>query len=108
MTIVLQLKSNHAGVRYRLSLMFEITSLGAVLPSYDVETRVLNRRMMDATERFAAIALGLVCFFCLLEAVELARSSLAEYVTDMWNVMDWANFIVYFMLKSITSLSREL
>ena len=32
-TIVLQLRSNHVGIRYRTTLMFETTSLGAVLPS---------------------------------------------------------------------------
>jgi hypothetical protein len=41
-TLTLQLKSNHVGVRYRLKLVLEFTSLGAVLPSFDVETRLLN------------------------------------------------------------------
>ena len=34
LTITLQLKSNHVGVAYRLTLMLELTSLGTVLPSY--------------------------------------------------------------------------
>ena len=35
LTIILQLKSNAVGVRYRLTMMLELTSLGAILPSYD-------------------------------------------------------------------------
>ena len=41
MTTTLQLKSNNMGIRYRITLMFELTSLGAILPSFDVETRLL-------------------------------------------------------------------
>ena len=41
-TLTLQLKSNNMGVGYRITLMFELTSLGAILPSYDVETRLRN------------------------------------------------------------------
>ena len=43
-TITLQLKSNHVGVRYRLTLMLELTSLGAILPSYDVRCQSLELR----------------------------------------------------------------
>jgi len=46
-TITLQLKSNHVGVRYRITLMLELTSLGAILPSYDVETRILDERAIN-------------------------------------------------------------
>ena len=38
-TITLQLKSNAMGVRYRATLTLQFTSLGAILPSYDIESR---------------------------------------------------------------------
>ena len=42
LSIALQLKSNYLGIRYRISMMFEMTATGAVLPSYDVETRIID------------------------------------------------------------------
>jgi hypothetical protein len=97
-TIVLQLKSNHLGVRYRISLMYELTSLGAILPSYDVETRVIDRELASARSSYAAIGLAMNCFFVLLEGIELAKRGAVEYFSDVWNVMDWANFLLYFLV----------
>ena len=97
-TITLQLKSNHLGVRYRMTLMFELTSLGAVLTSYDVETRPLDTLLVDQMGTFANIALALVCFFCTCEAIELYKAGLGSYFADVWNVMDWLNFIMYFFV----------
>ena len=42
MTITMQIKNNPMGIRYRTTLMFEFTSLGAIFTSYDVETRLLD------------------------------------------------------------------
>ena len=165
-------------MRYRLTLMLEFSSLGAILPSYDVETRILeytrssggsnprfftrprspapcslllacpalshaltrptcepsrlrrSRSAIFSIWLYSHIALGLVVFFCFLEGVELAKCGAAEYfggeaptpqtptptcaslgprashrsrslkptrATDLWNVMDWANFIIYFL-----------
>jgi len=86
------------GVRYRITLMFEITALGAILPSYDVETRILDKGQYGSIETFAKIALALVIFFCLLEGVVVASIGPALYFADVWNVMDWTNFIIYFMV----------
>jgi hypothetical protein len=47
----LQLRSNHVGIRYRTTLMFETTSLGAVLPSYDVETRTYDDERLGLQRR---------------------------------------------------------
>ena len=42
-TITMAIRSNHLGVRSRTTLMLEFTSTGAVLPSYDMETRVESK-----------------------------------------------------------------
>ena len=67
MTITMQLNSNHIGIRYRVTLMFELTSLGAVLPSYDMETRVEDEGRAKTQLIFMNMAMGLCGFFVLLE-----------------------------------------
>lgn len=37
-----------------MSVMFELTSFGTLLPSWDVETRILNKRLQRASYRFQA------------------------------------------------------
>ena len=98
LTITLQLKSNAIGIRYRMTLMFEMYSLGAVMTSYDVETRPLDAQLESSMITYASIALGMVIFFCILEGVEVVNAGLAAYFSDVWNVMDWLNFIVYFFV----------
>ena len=100
-SLVIQLRSNHMGVRYRLSLMFELSSLGTVFPSYDVETRVMSKQAQRDLLTYAYLCLGLVIFFCCLEGVEVANGSIGEYFQDVWNVMDWTNYAIYllFFLK---------
>ena len=39
-SITMQMRNNHAGVRFVARYMFEITQMGAVLPSYDMETLI--------------------------------------------------------------------
>ena len=95
LTIVLQLKSNHVGLRYRMQLMLEFTTVGALLPSYDVETRILNSAKQEAMNFYSTVGLGLVIFFCLSEMIELTKSGPSDYFNDMWNVMDWLNFMLY-------------
>ena len=85
--IFLQLKSNHVGVRMRYTMMFELTALGAILPSYDVESRILDKRSTDSDMMlYASIALGMVILFCLLEFVEAFYEGINKYCADMWNV----------------------
>ena len=96
--IFLQLKSNFVGVRMRYTLMFELTPLGAILPSYDVQTRVLDQRLFDDMGLYATIALVMVIVFCVLEVVECYDVGMENYLTDVWNVMDWTNFIIFFMV----------
>ena len=68
--LFLHLNSNHVGVRMRYTLMFELTALGAILPSYDVESRIMEKDMGNDMYMLSTIALGLVVLFCLLEFVE--------------------------------------
>ena len=96
LTLTLQIRSNHVGVRYRLTLMLELTALGAILPSYDVETRIIDSHQQAFMYTLADVSLAMVILFSLLEGVELAKSGASEYFSDMWNVMDWANFILFF------------
>mmetsp|Transcript_659 Transcript_659/g.1374 ORF Transcript_659/g.1374 Transcript_659/m.1374 type:complete len:137 (-) Transcript_659:8-418(-) len=42
----------------------------------------------------------MVTLFCLLEINELCRSSLAEYLSNSWNVMDWLNYVIFFIVYS--------
>jgi hypothetical protein len=95
MTITLQLKANSIGVRYRTTLIFEQSAPGAWLTSYSVETRLLSKTQIASMLTFANVALALIIFFCLLEGVELSNSVVA-YFANMWNVMDWANYIIFF------------
>ena len=97
MSITLQLKSNHVGVRYRITLLLELTSTGAILPSYDVETRILDDKATDDMLLYATISLVTVLFFAFLELIEIARSGFYAYTSDLWNVMDWTNFFFFFL-----------
>ena len=37
--VTMPLRNNNAGVRFRLSMLFHVTSTGGILPSYDIESR---------------------------------------------------------------------
>ena len=98
-SVTMQLKSNHMGVRYRLSLLLETTSLGAVLPSFDVETRILSYQREADMAWYAQLSLYMCLMFAVLEGIEIFRSivnhglkGVGDYLTDVWNWMDWLNF----------------
>ena len=76
--------------------MFEITSLGAIFASYDVESRITEVDRIERRGILSAVGLAMVIFFCLIEGIELFKGPFA-YLQDVWNVMDWANFIIFFM-----------
>ena len=54
-------------VRMRYTLMFEQSALGAIFPSYDVESRLLDTLLVDNMGLYANIGLGMVIFFCVME-----------------------------------------
>merc|ERR1719171_223929 len=78
--------------------MFELTSLGAVLPSYDMETRVEDEGRAKTQLIFMNMAMGLCGFFVLLEGIEIFNCGVTEYFSDMWNIMDWLNFTIFFLV----------
>jgi len=96
-TITLPLRNNNAAIRYRLSLMMQISSLGAVLPSYDVESR-FDAADPDLIKAILTTTLLLVIYFMLVEFNELRTEGPIDYFANMWNLMDWANFAIYFAL----------
>ena len=76
---MLQLRSNHVGIRYRTTLMFETTSLGAVLPSYDVETRTYDDQRLGMQRSYFMYAVAITSIFVLLEGIEIVGSGPIEY-----------------------------
>ena len=57
----------------------------------------MGEARQEDTKFYTNIAFGFCIFFMLLEGVELAKSGAAEYFQDMWNLMDWANFIIFLL-----------
>ena len=85
-TITLPLRNNHAAVRFRLSLMMQISSLGAVVPSYDVESR-FDAADQDSIDAILTTALLLVIYFMLVEFNEVREEGCIDYFANMWNLM---------------------
>ena len=54
------------------------------------------------------LALCLTLWFVLLEVIELSQSGFASYFTNLWNVMDWANFILFFQVYRILDAQISL
>ena len=99
LTMQLQCKSNNIGIRNRMTILFEFTSPGGVLPSYDMETMVDDDVRLRNMSTFMTAALLMCGFFVLLEGVELFKSGPSEYFGDLWNLMDWLNFLVFFQVN---------
>ena len=76
----------HHGARY---------SQGAILPSYDVETRILDEAALDDMMLYAQISLVMVALFAMLELIELIRQGPIDYVQNFWHLMDWGNYIIF-------------
>ena len=94
-SITMQMRNNNAGVRFVARYMFEITQMGAVLPSYDMETLIDDEENTNAQKLWMLIALILTIWFAVLEGVELLQTGPFAYFTNMWNVMDWTNFALF-------------
>jgi hypothetical protein len=96
--ITLQLKSNNIGVGYRITLMFEVTSLGTILPSYDVETRVLDERQHALMLLYCNVSLVMVLFFVFHVVLVFLKEGPYDYLDDMWHLLDWTNFLIFFLV----------
>ena len=97
LSITMPLRSNYMAVRSRVTLLLETTATGTVIPSYDMETSVESSEKMLQTTFWLTIGLVMNSFFCGLEALEMLREGVGHYFTDPWNVMDWANFSLFFL-----------
>merc|ERR1719424_2504343 len=95
LSITMQMRNNNAGVRFVARYMFEITQMGAVLPSYDMETYIDDEDNTNAQKLWMLVALGLTTWFAVLEGVELLQTGPVGYFTNAWNVMDWTNFALF-------------
>ena len=78
--------------------MIETVSSGACLPSFITQTRVTRGDYLRDMRTLVWVAFFFTIFFVSLEGVEVYNSGLWEYATNMWNLMDWLNFIVFFMV----------
>jgi hypothetical protein len=85
-TITLPLRNNNAAIRYRLSLMMQLTSQGAVLPSYDVESR-FDAAEPEVIKAILTTTLLLVIYFIVVEFNELRTEGPIDYFANMWNLM---------------------
>jgi hypothetical protein len=82
-------------VRYRITLMFELTSLGAILPSYDVETRILNDGAASDMMLYAQISL-VVLRKTIMKKVRSVRA--VRSTVDMSDILGTScdeNFILF-------------
>jgi len=93
-TITWSASSNAAAVTSRSQFMFEFTPTGAVLTSYQMETRVDRDDMLDSTVFYGLVSLGFTAFFGFIELMEL-RAGILTYFSNMWNLMDWANYVIF-------------
>jgi len=60
-------------------------------------TRVVRADLLAGTATYCWIAFAFTCFFCALEFIELVDTGIL-YFADLWNVMDWLNYSVFFLV----------
>ena len=104
--MTLPLTSNSVGVRSRVKFIFEFVSTGSVLPSYDSEPQVVLTAKIQDTKLYVMVALYVTIFFCVLEICEILGledgvfdlSDLATYCSNVWNLMDWLNYSIFFIV----------
>jgi len=96
-TITLPIRNNNAGVRFRLSMLLQITSVGAVLPSFDIESRN-DSEDEDFLDKVFTATIIMTVYFGLMEINELCTGGIFSYFSNMWNVMDALNFVIFALL----------
>ena len=82
-----------------------MTSSGAVLPSYDIESR---RDAYDESElRVVQVVTLVMCiYFAFTEVNEACVLGLLRYFSNMWNFMDCSNFVLYGLLYHALDMTR--
>ena len=109
-TITLPIRANNNGMRMRLSMVIQISANGGVLPSYDIDSRHDAAAVdMEMAMTLLWVTLVLVVYFLLIEAFEAKAEGLGSYFTNMWNAMDWAGFLLFFLcFDSYQKLNKKL
>ena len=69
-----------------------------MLPSYDTQTRVTRNDKISSTRSLLWVVAGFTLFFICLEMLELDSDGALNYFSNMWNVLDWLNFILFFFV----------
>ena len=118
--LTIPMLSNNVGSQARVRIFFELTSTGAVLPSYDSQTRVVLTDSLESLEFWLWIGFGFCIYFCMMEVFEILGledgvfelDDLLDYVRDMWNVADWICYLIYFQSwrkgRDYISLARNI
>ena len=96
-SMTVPLRANHAMVKNRLTMILQLTSLGGVLPSFELQSRV---DIIDYEWVFSVLYMNglLVIFFIVNEGIEAYIDGFGNYFTNMWNLMDWSGFLLFFAL----------
>ena len=96
-SMTVPVRANHAKVKNRLTMILQLTSLGAVLPSFELQSRV---DIVDYEWVFSVLYMNglLVVFFIVNEGIEAYIDGFGKYFTNMWNLMDWSGFLLFFAL----------
>ena len=92
----LQMANQHQAMAFTVRYMFEFTNLKGVLPSFDIETLIFAEESLHGMQMWLMLALVCTCWFCMLEIVELTQAGCMSYFVNIWNVIDWANFMLFF------------
>jgi len=95
LVITLPLRSNYEGVALRMSFIVEFPPTTVVLPSFSVENRVLDPTAIENAALFLNIGLFFTLFFVVLEMVEILGEGPAAYFSNVWNLLDWFNFLIF-------------
>ena len=73
------INSNPTGVHCTFRLMWEFTSTGGLLPSYDTMTRVAKDSAIDGLELYVLIGLAFSIFFGAMEVFEIISIGIGRY-----------------------------
>ena len=88
--------------------MFEFTSTSSIIPSYVIESgAIFNDSELDDFITFANVALAMVICFALYDCLELSHRGARLYFSDLWNTLDWINYIIYFGCVTMPSRRRH-
>ena len=104
--VTMPLRNNNAGVRFRLSMLFHVTSTGGIVPSYDIESRPDAIDSAEMQGLFVATFV-MTLYFAAMEVHELFQYGFFGYFGNMWNLMDWTNFALYGVLYMSFQDTRE-